>query len=688
MTGRLIRTAVALYLMAALAAGIPVYGQTPNPQQAQAQPQAAAAPNLPANSYVNLLSTRDYSKGKRAFPNIFAPYSPQSVPSPDLVNTPSIYSLIQNGKLQLSLQDAIALALQNDLDIAVEAYVPWINQANLLTAEGGGTPFGSFVNGAVSGGSFDPVVSASTSISDAVTPANNSLQGGSTSTTTGSFLIVKSHATTFNFGYSQKFHTGTVFSVALNNTRGSSNLFQDFFNPFVQSSLIVGISQPLLNGFGLLPNTRFILEARNSTQVGKLQFEEQVISSVTQVETQYWTLVADQQAVDVANQTLAVAQKLYEDDQRQLQIGTLAHLDVVTAESAIASDKQALIAAQTNALQQGIVVLNLVTKDPMEKRLQGIDVIPTTPLEENPQIPNIALPDAVSEAWTNRPELKVDDLTLRNDHIEVRATRNSLLPSLTLSAQYTSAGLGGTNTTNTFTPNGTFEPCTTPGACTVDNEIVDSNGNPVLVNGGPTFIGTPLGTPGTVVTPGGIGTTYSDIFRNNFPTYVASLSLSLPLRNRSAQASNAIAQLTEREQQTIQQRDKNTIVVGVRQALTAVQQDAAQVQATVEATKLAQETYDDEVKKFDLGASTTYNVVLQSRDLNAAKLNELQAKTNLEIALVNFNQALGRTLTNNNITIANNLGHWLDPNASQPLIPGTMDGRLAGVDVFGLGFGK
>lgn len=162
------------------------------------------------------------------------------------------------------------------------------------------------------------------------------------------------------------------------------------------------------------------------------------------------------------------------------------------------------------------------------------------------------------------------------------------------------------------------------------------------------------------------------------------MSLSLPIRNRSAQAANAQTQLTEREQQVSLQRDKNTIVVNVRQALTALQQDAAQVVATEKATQLAQETYDDEVKKFDLGASTTYNVVLQSRDLNNAKLNELTAKTNLAAALVTFNQALGRTLTANSIMIADNHHQPIDFASTAPLIPGTIDGRLTGDDVFGV----
>lgn len=675
MTGRFFRVLVALYLGASLAVGMPAFAQAPAQQPSQAQSQTSTN-SQPPGSYLNLLERYNYTKGKRAFPDILAPYTEQLIPRPSLVNSPKIYDLIQSGKLQLSLQDAITLALENDLDIAVAEYTPWIDQTQLLNAEGGGTPLGQFVIGGGGGGTFDPVLFASTSVSDSLVAVNNALQSGVGVNSTLSFFTLENHSTTYDVGYSQELHTGTTFSVTLDNTRSSSTSPENFFNPAVSSSLGVTVSQPLLKGFGLLPNMRFILEARNTDQVGKLDFEEQVITSITQAETQYWTLVSDRQAVDVANQTLTVSQKLLQDDQRQLQIGTLAHLDVVTAESSVASDQQALIAAQTTELQQETVVLNLITKDPTDSRLQGVEIVPTTTLEEAPQVPTIALADAISEAWTNRPELKVDQLTLNNDHIEVRATKNSLLPSLSLSGTYSTTGLGGVSS-GAFLPNGTLSP-------DLSAPVVDSNGNPVLSPGGlPTFIGSANGAVGPNV-PGGIGTTYSDIFHNRFPSYSATLQLNMPLRNRSAQAANAQAQLTEREQQTLLQRDKNTIVVSVRQALTAVQQDAALVTADVEATKLAQETYDDEVKKFDLGTSTTYNVVLQSRDLNAAKLNELTAKTSLAIALVNFNQALGRTLSANSISIAGNRQPLDDYTASAPLIPGTIGRRLAGENVFGL----
>lgn len=678
MTGRLIRVAVALYLVAWLTLGIPAYAQGQAQQGSQTSGQTSSSAQTPSSiPYPNLLQGEDYTQGKRSFPNIFAPYTRRFVPQPDLTNTPTIYGLIHDGKLELGLQDAIALDLQNDLNITVAEYTPWIDQTQVMNAEGGGTPLGQFVIGGGGGGTFDPVVFAGTTIADSVTPVNDLLTSG-ISTTTPNFFAIQTHATQINMGYSQELHTGTTFTATLDSTRSSVPPIEEaFFNPAVQSTLSLSIQQPLLKGFGLLPNIRFILEAKNTSKIGKLQFEEAVITEVTQAETQYWILVADRQAVDVAKQTLAVSQRLYQDDVRQLQIGTLAHLDVVTAESEIASDNQALIAAQTTALQQETVVLNLITKDPMDSRLQGVEIVPTTPLDQLSEVPNITLPDAVKEAWTNRPELKADQLTLDNDRIEVKATRNSLLPSLTLSGNYSSTGLAGVATNSVFTPNGTASPI-------LAEPIVDQNGNPVLSGGVPTFVGNPNGTVATSTTQNGVGTAYSDVFHNRFPTYEAGLSLSLPLRNRSAQAANAEAQLTEREQQVSLQRDKNTIVVGVRQALTALQQDAAQVVATVKATQLAQETYDDEVKKFDLGASTTYNVVLQSRDLNAAKLNELQAKTNLAAALVSFNQALGRTLSANNISIADNMQMPIDFTPVAPLIPGTINGQLADPDVFGI----
>ncbi|MGB6482478.1 MAG: TolC family protein [Candidatus Acidiferrales bacterium] len=676
MTGRLIRMVVVLYLVASLAIGAPAFAQAPTPQQSSPQTQGTAAQNA-SIPYTNLLLAHDYSKGKRSLPNILAPYTRQHVPQPDLANAPSIYDLIHDGKLELSLQDAISLALQNDLDIAVAEYIPWVDQTNLLNAEGGGTPLGSFVIGGGGGGSFDPVIAETTSISDTSETVLNPLTSG-IGTSSGA-VTEAIHDTQFNVTYTQELHSGTTINVELLNDRNSSSPSENLFNPALTTDLGVSVSQPLLNGWGFLPHTRFILEAKNTDKIGALQFEEQVIASVTQVETQYWILVADRQAVDVAKQSLAEYQKLYNDDERQLKIGSMSPSDVVFAQSFVAQGNQILLGDQAAEAVQAATVLQLITKDPSDPRLKGLDLIPTTPPEETPQVPSISLDDAVKEAWANRPELKVDQLTLKNDSIEIRATKNSLLPTLTLTGEYISVGLSG-NAPGAFIPNGTFSP-------EITEPIVDQSGNPVTSNGIPIFIGAPNGTVGATI-PGGIGSAYSQIFHNTSPEYAGSLTLSLPLRNRSAQAANAQAQLNDREEKTVHQRNKSTIFSNVNEQLASVQIDAAQVDAAVKATQLYQQAYDYEVKKFDLAQSSTFLVTQYASQLNGAKLNELQAKANYEIALANFNQALGRTLTANSITIASNGNRSTDLSANAPLIPGTVDGRLAGSDTFDSGTHK
>jgi len=672
MNASLIRSAVALYLAGSLAMGLPAFAQSQAQQQSQAQTQQsqtqsqpaqnAAAPQTAApRSFPNLFQGPDYSHGKRMFPNLFSVYSPMRIPPPDLTNSPTLASMIHDGKLQLAIEDAIGLALANDLDIQVQRFQPWFGETDLLRTEGGGTPQGQFTFGSGGGGAFDPVLFSSMNISDSTIPVANPFTSGVGSS---GVSAAQSHSDQYSFGYSQLLHTGTSLTAQFQNIRASSNATANFFNPSLQNSLSINLSQPLLRGFGLLPNTRFIIEAKNEVKQDKLTFEQQVITTVTAVQNQYWAYVGARENVAVQQSALATAQKLYSDNQRQLQIGTMAPLDVLTAQSEVAADNQQLIFAQTNELQQQTVLMNLISKNSMDTTLQGVEIIPTTTADNIPPVPTIAVPDAVKEAWSKRPELQFDELGLNTAGIEVKATRNELLPSLTLSGTYQSTSLAGVLTTSTSTPTGAF----TTGAT-----IVDSTGTPVAPS---QFVGIPVVTTTTTRTATGLGDNYDTIFHNKFPTYAASLSFSLPLRNRSAQADNARAQLNQRQLQTMYQRDQNTIAVAVHNALIAIQQGQSQVAAATTATQLAQQTLDDEQKRYQLGASTSYQVILRSRDLTTAKFNELQARINLEIALVNFNQAMGRSLDANNITLSAGIQN---PRIfSDPLIPGTIDGELAG----------
>jgi outer membrane protein len=639
-------------------------GQAPGGTQPPSQPQAqTGAPATEPARDLRDVEGPDYSRPKRALPVVWDPYTPQDVPEPMLTNSSRIDQLIQDGKLMLSLDDAISLALENNLNINVTRFIPWIAQTQLLKAKAGGIPQSSSTQQVVLGSSpsvsFDPIATANFGWSHANVPINNPFTSGAGTT---AIPLVQQNSGFVNLGYTQGFHTGTNFSVTFDTTRSSTNLSDVVFNPALNPIMTATLSQPLLNGFGLLPNTRYIIEARNSIKVANSQFAQQVIATVTQTSNDYWELVYDRENVKVQEAAVGVSQKLYEDNKKQLEIGTMAPLDVLTAESQLATDQQNLIVAQTTRLQQETVLLNDITKNLLAKDVAGIEIIPTTGISTPDLVENIPLQDAVQEAWKKRPELYQADLNLKNAGIEVKATANGLLPSLNAYVQYQAQGLNGnrikTNATGGF-------------AADTASPLVDANGNILLVNGTQAFAAFPV--TATTIVPGGLGNSLGNVFHNDFPTYAVGVNLTLPIRNRSAQADSARAQLDERQERVQYRQTENTIVLNVRNALIALQQDRAQVAAADKARTLAQQTLDAEQKKYQLGSSTSYQVVLRSRDLTAAQGTALRAQANLTEALVNFNQAMGRTLEVNHITVADALR---GTTGRDPLIPGTPVGDV------------
>lgn len=635
-------------------------GQASSRTQPPSQPAAqTGAPATEAARDLRGVEGPDYSKPKSQLPNFFAPYTPENIPEPMLTNSSRIDQLIQDGKLMLSLDDAISLALENNLNINVTRFTPWIAQTQLLKAKAGGIPqTGSsqqVVLGTSPSVSFDPVVTTDLGWEHGQFPVNNPFTSG---TGTTAIPVVAQNTAFVNLGYTQGFHTGTNLAITFDTPRTSTNLNDVVFNPALSPIMTATLSQPLLNGFGLLPNTRYILEARNSIKVANSVFAQQVIATVTQTSNDYWELVYDRENVKVEEAAVGVSQKLYEDNKKQLEIGTMAPLDVLTAESQLATDQQNLIVAQTTRLQQETVLLNDIAKNLLAKDVAGIEIIPTTPISTPELVENIPLQDAVQEAWRKRPELYQADLNLKNAGIEVKATNNGLLPSLSAYVEYQSQGLNGNklNTTNV------------PGEFVADtgSPLVDANGIPIMIGGGEAFAGFPVSA--TTIKPGGIGGALENVFHNDFPVYSAGLNLTLPIRNRSAQADSARAHLDERQERVQYRQTENTIVLNVRNTMIALQQDRAQVAAADKARTLAQQTLDAEQKKYQLGSSTSYNVVLRSRDLTAAQGTALRAQANLAEALVNFDQAMGRTLEVNHITVADALRGVL---GREPLIPGT-----------------
>ncbi|HUI52772.1 MAG TPA: TolC family protein [Terriglobales bacterium] len=659
-------------LLAALLAGI-LAGAPATPVLAQQPDQAPQAKtSLQGGLPISLgLSQYHFTKSPSPWPDITAPFRAQYVNPGTLSNSPRLEQLIHDGKMNLSLQDAIALALENSMDIVVQRYNPWMADASILKTKAGG--FGYGVPNSLSAGStaslptlyFDPYVTQSVSFNDAVFPVNNPLTSG-TGTATAESLA--SHADTYNTSFSQGFSTGTTLNVFWDNTRSSSSSTFNLFNPYVQSTVGVSFSQQLLQGFGKEVTRRNILIAENNRKIADLAFAQQAITTVTNTITAYWELVYARANVKVQEQAVTVSKKLYEDNKKQLEIGTMAPLDVTQAESELASDQTNLIVAQTSQLQDELALKNYIAKDPTASNLIDVEIVPTDKPESPESIHTEAFPEAVKEAFASRPDVQEQIFNLKNGEIDVKATKNALLPIATLNGSYTSTGLAG-NSLITTTSN------------IAGQQIVGADGLPVTVVG-PDGTLIPVYEPATQSTVTGInkqglGDGLSQVFHNRFPNYTVGFNFQIPIRNRSAQADSIHAQLTQRQLEAQMQQIKNSAVLDVRNTSIAVEQGRAQVQSSSKARELQQQTFEAEQKKYQLGASTVYNVILVQRDLITAQGAELRALANLAEAKANYERALGRTLQVNSVTIAGAKKGELDRDT---LIPGTRNGQVIGTD--------
>ncbi len=669
------KTLYARPLLAAILAGTlvagpisPAFGQDA-PQTPQAAPAKTAAPIVP----VSLGSAKhNYSRSPRIFPNLLAPYSPIKIEAPGLTNSPRIDQLIHDGKLELSLQEAVELALENSLDIVVQRYNPWFADTGILKANAGG--FGGVTPGAVFGGStsnnpllnFDPLITSTLSYDDRKSPINNPLTSG-TGTGVSSLGTLSTHTSVYNFQYTQGFSTGTSFFTAWDNSRNSASLTANLFNPSVTSQIFVGFQQQLLNGFGRSVNTRNIRIAKNNRKIADWAFTQQAITTVTNTITDYWELVFARENVKVQQQAVTVAQKLYNDNKKQLEIGTMAPLDVTRAESELATDRQNLIVAQTVYLQNQQILKNAISKDPLAPNLVNVEIIPTELPSRPEAVEASSFEEAAKEAFAKRPELQEEALNLLNGEIDLKATRNALLPTATLSAQYGSVGLAGNQTK--------FLTTTIAGA-----PVVNANGVAVPGDFLPATLFTPNGTA-----KAGFGDAMSSVFHNNFPDYLVSLNLQIPIRNRSAQADNQRAILTQRQLEAMLQQLKNAALLDVRNTYIALTQDRAQVDAASKARELQQQTFDAEQKKYQLGASTVYLVIQTQRDLISAQGTELRALANLEEAKANYERAVGRTLEVNRVTIADAKTGEVERDT---LIPGTLHGQVVGTEKLSFNAGQ
>ncbi len=562
---------------------------------------------------------------------IFRWYREREVPSLSLENSPRLESLIRDGKLELTLADTLTLALENNLDLAVQRYIPSFAQTDVLRTQSGQAArgfSGASIPGGLSAGALGAGVSAGATGSGVgsaggITGGGGAVQVGSTGNFDPSLSMnfswdratsplntiqvsgvpnVTGQTTAFTSSYAQLFPTGTSYSLNLSGQRQSST--QQFlrFNPAAVSRFALGFNQQMLSGFGRLPNERFIRVARNNIKVSEEVFRQQIISTIVLVENTYWDLAALQENVRVAEQSLSVATQLSKDNQIRLEVGTMSPLDVTSAESEVAARTRDLTLARTNLQVQEATLKSILSK----KVSPELDAARIVLLDRMPEPKDSDLPDlqtALASASKNRPELRQAEQNLQNQAIAVRFTENSLLPGAGLFGFYAGSGLAG------------------------DNPTQDS----------------------------GIWTALGQSFKGDFPEYAGGLTLSIPLRNRVAQADNVRSQLEGKQLQIGLQRSRNQVALEVRKAIIGMIQGRAQVTAAHEAVRLAREIFEGEKNRLDAGVSTSYNVILRERDLIAAQQAEVVAVVSYAKAMVEMDRATGVALERNGIEYADAL---------------------------------
>ncbi|MGA9812748.1 MAG: TolC family protein [Terriglobales bacterium] len=615
-------------------------------------PPAAALPDSPRPQR---LAVKDYSKPNSHFPNPLGPYMARQLPPADLLNTPRIEQLLRDGKLYLSMNDAVALALENNLDIAISRYNLNIADTDVLRANAGantlgvslgllqGTPGGNSgglggtigsgpggtsVSGTAGAGggasglvtstlgsgpqitSFDPMVTGSLQFDH-----NNIL-----SASTFALPSTIQNSTTADFSYLQGFKWGSNLQVGFNNTRGTTNSTFATLSPTLGSNFQARFTQHLLQGFGFAPNTRFIRIAKNNREISDVAFRLQIITTVDQIENIYWDLVYAYENVRVQNESLTFAQKTLSDTQKQVEIGTLAPIETVRAQSTVASDQQQLTLAQTNLQLQQLLMKNALSRTLVDPRLADADVIPTSMMQLPEQEPVVPTQDLVNEALSRRSELAEARINLKNQEISIKSVRSSLLPSLDLYGYYGGSGLGGAQNAANLCP-----PPPQP---------------------------QPFGCSQNPVTPVSYGGTLNQLVNSTAPDKGIGLQLTIPLRNRVAQATQIRSELEYRQAQMRLQQLENQIRIEIRNAQFAVQQNRASVSSAQAAVDLGRQSLDAEQKKYALGASTT-TLVLQNRSaLAQAESTLVSAMAAYVKARVELDRATGLLLDHTGILLA------------------------------------
>jgi len=576
--------------------------------------------------------------------NPLKPYVGDSVPEPALSNSPRVDRLIRDGKLYLSLKDAIALALENNLDLAIARYnLPIADTDVLRTKAGGsfrgvnagvvqGTPgggvggYGTGAPGAGAGGttsgaggagagasglvqstlgvgtpvsSYDPALNISSGIEHLTLPESNLQVYGVPS--------LQLNTTQVNANYTQAFSSGTSISFEFNNSRQTTNSTDIFLSPALNSYFRFAFQQQLLAGFGFGPNLRYLRIAKNNKKISDIAFKDQVTATVTQIENIYWDLVSAYEQARVNEQSLAFANQTLDNARKQLQLESIPEMDVMKAEAEVSKRDQELTVARTTLQFQGSLMKNALTKS-LDPTLEEMPVVPADIMQDLETKADGSEPilDLIAEGLRNRPELLETDVDLANRQISRQAARNALLPTLSLVGYYGGSGLAG------------LVPPASKTASTVPTDLA-----------------------------GG----WQNAFNNSSPDYFVGLNLSIPFRNRVAKADQYRSELEYQQASLRKEQLRKQIRIEVRNAQYALEQSRARVESARKARDLVQRTFEITKKEQELGAGSSYQTMAAQRDLAVAELDLVTAMTTYQKARVELDRTTGTTLEHNGVLI-------------------------------------
>ncbi len=627
----------------------------------------AGLPQAPAPKLTQPLflrpTAKNYSNGK-GLPNPLSWYTATNYPAPQLGNTPRLDDLLRDGKIYLSLSDAVTLALENNYDIAIARINLDIADTDLLRAKAGsslrgvstgvvantlggssstitsgGGPGGtsSGTGGSGSGASglvlstngggpqpydFDPVLTGTSEFNRDVTQQSGVL---SPATQTNTW--------TNNIALQEGFSSGTLLNLTFNNSRQATDPNNPYatFSPLYSTTFEAMVTQHLLQGFGPGVGRRFIVEAKNNRRITDSAFRQQLLYTVNQVENIYWGLVSAYEDEQAKERALAQSTQLTQDNRKQLEIGTLAPLDVVNSDASVATDKQALVASQTNLEYQQLIMKQAIARNLNDPQLSAAPVIPTdrVALDRLPE-EDMAVEDLVREAYTNNPQIEQAVLNMKNNQITIKAEKNGLLPVVDLFGFYEGSGAGGT-----------------PITCNPATSI--------------------FGCSGTVSPTSTYGTVLGNTFNNNAPNYAVGVNVNIPLRNRTAQADQARSQMELRQSQMRLQQLYTQIRIQVINGQYALTNDRAQVAAAQASHDYAAQSLEAEQKKYKLGASTTANVLQQQRNLATSDNSLISATAAYAKDRAALLQLLSTTLDTYGISITDAAAGTV---SQAPVIPG------------------